>query len=261
VTLDDGACVVLQRYRRRPDAEHRLRVMRALRAPAAAAGIAIPRIRQSDLDADPAWVVFDALPGAPVPEADGGLEGERFPVTARAMGELLAGFRELPTIGLDLGDLWARPRRLADRAAEWIHDVPGLSAADRAVLSGVAGRVPRLFEGRPAVLAHGDFAPVNVLTEGGSLSGLLDFESVRLADPLFDAAWWAWAVSFSSASALEAAWPEFLHGAAIDPAEPRLTDRVRTLQLLRMLELLADPTTLSPDVRGVVDTRLKEMIR
>ena len=38
------------------------------------------------------------------------------------------------------------------------------------------------------MLAHGDFAPVNVVTDGTSLTGLLDFESVRLADPLFDVA-------------------------------------------------------------------------
>jgi hypothetical protein len=53
---------VVQRYRRRQDAEHRLRVMRALWTPAAEAGIAIPRIREFDLDTDPAWVIFDALP-------------------------------------------------------------------------------------------------------------------------------------------------------------------------------------------------------
>jgi aminoglycoside phosphotransferase (APT) family kinase protein len=46
---------------------------------------------------------------------------------------------------------------------------------------------------------------VNVLTDGVSVTGLLDFESVRLADPLFDVAWWAWAVGFSSPSVLEAA--------------------------------------------------------
>jgi len=33
------------------------------------------------------------------------------------------------------------------------------------------------------MLAHGDFAPVNMLTDGASLTGLLDFEAVRLADP------------------------------------------------------------------------------
>lgn len=54
MTLAGGDRVVVQRYRRRQDAEYRLRVMRALWAPADEAGIAIPRVRGSDLDADPA---------------------------------------------------------------------------------------------------------------------------------------------------------------------------------------------------------------
>jgi len=36
-----------------------------------------------------------------------------------------------------------------------------------------------------------------------------------------------------------AAWPAFLDGARIDAAEPALADRVRALQVLRMLEQLA----------------------
>jgi hypothetical protein len=37
----------------------------------------------------------------------------------------------------------------------------------------------------------------------------------------------------------EAAWPAFLAGAGIDPAEPGLPERVRVLQVLRMMEQLA----------------------
>ena len=54
VTLAGGDRVVVQSYRRRQDAEYRLRVMRVLWTPAAEAGIAIPRILEFDLDADPA---------------------------------------------------------------------------------------------------------------------------------------------------------------------------------------------------------------
>lgn len=54
VTLAAGDRVVGQRDRRRQDAEYRLRLMRALWTPATEAGIAIPRIRESDLAADPA---------------------------------------------------------------------------------------------------------------------------------------------------------------------------------------------------------------
>lgn len=166
--------------------------MRALWTPAAEAGIAIPRVREFDLDANPAWVIFDALPGVPVPEAgDAALEGACFPAMARSMGELLAAFRALPTEGLEIDDLWADPERLAARAAGWAEEIPALADSERTALRGLLQRVPALFAKRSVVLAHGDFAPVNVLTDGESLTGLLDFESVRLADPLFDVAWWA----------------------------------------------------------------------
>jgi aminoglycoside phosphotransferase (APT) family kinase protein len=258
VTLDGGERVVVQRYRRRQDADYRLRVMRALHAPAAQAGITIPRIREADLDADPAWVIFDALPGVPVPDA--GLESPHFPAMARAMGELLAAFRTLPTTGLQLDDLWADPERLAAHAARWVDDIPALGAPERGALIGLVDRVPALFAGRPAVLAHGDFAPVNVLTDGESVTGLLDFESVRLADPLFDVAWWAWAVSFASPPVLEAAWPAFLHAAGIDASDPELAARVRALQVLRTLELLAE-ARLSPGVERIVADRLQTILR
>ena len=260
VTLGSGERVVVQRYRRRQDPEYRLQVMRALWQPAAEAGIAIPRVREADLDAGPAWVCFDLLPGVPVAEAgDAGLGGPRFPAMARAMGELLARFRRLPTGGLELDDRWADPGRLAAHADRWVRQLPELTAAERTALADLLDRVPPLFADRPVVLAHGDFAPVNVLTDGRSLTGLVDFESVRLADPLFDVAWWAWAVSFAPPTVLESAWPPFLHGAGIDATDPRLPVRVRALQLLRMLELLAGPS-LTPEVHGIVADRLHGML-
>lgn len=120
--------------------------------------------------------------------------------------------------------------------------------------------MPTLFAERPAVLAHGDFAPVNVLTDGIAITGLLDLESVRLADQLFDVAWWAWAVSFSPGGVQEGAWPAFLEGAAIETDDPGLPDRVRSLQVLRMLELLAG-SSLASQVRSVVATKLRSTLR
>jgi aminoglycoside phosphotransferase (APT) family kinase protein len=248
VTLENGERIVVQRYRRPQDAAHRLRVMDALREPAAAAGIAIPRVRESNLDADPAWVVFEALPGAAVPDAVR-LDGPGFPEIARAMGELLAVFRELPTP--ELGDLWTDPQRLAAAGADWAEQV--LDPTERAKAAALIERVPVLFAGRPAVLAHGDFAPVNVLVDDGAITGLLDFEAVRLADPLFDVAWWAWSVSFGPREAFDTAWPEFLAGAGVDAADPDLPERLRALQVLRMLELVAGKILESGVARIVAD--------
>ena len=250
VTLRTGERVVVQRYRRREDAEYRVRVMQALHGPAATSGIAIPHVRDVNLDADPPWVVFDALPGDPIPAV--GLDDPRFPRMARAMGELLAAFRTLPTAGLDLDDRWAHPSCLAAHAADWTAGVPAARA--------VAEQIPALFSGRSAVLAHGDFSPVNVLTDGMSLTGLLDFDSVRLADPLFDVAWWCWSVSFGPPGVLASARPGFLEAAGVDASDPHLEARLHALQVLRMCELLAGDS-LEGSVRTAVEDRLRHSLR
>jgi hypothetical protein len=258
VTLTSGERVVVQHYGSRGDAEYRLRVTQRLGPPARRAGIVIPAIRAFDLDAEPPWIIFAALPGVPVPMAgEVGLCGSRFAVMARAMGALVARLRGLPMAGLRLRDTWADTGRLAAMASRWIDAMPALAAGERAALGRLLRDLPDLFAGRPAVLAHGDFVPVNVLTDGEAITGLLDFEAARLADPLFDVAWWAWAVSFGPLSALESGWMPFLDGAGIDATDPLLHPRIRVLQILRMLEMLATRPGLRPDVRRVVTDRLR----
>jgi hypothetical protein len=136
VTLDGGERVVVQRYRRRADAEYRLRMMRGLRDPAAEAGIRLPQVRESSLDSDPAWVVYDLLPGLPAPEAgeaapgqprcagpgqvivpgeqvevvDGGLGGQRGQEVAGRQDVALGG--DLQPGGQDRGGPDDRPGRL-----------------------------------------------------------------------------------------------------------------------------------------------------
>ncbi len=261
LTLANGDRLVVQRYRRRADAAYRLRIMQALRLPAAQLGIPIPEIRRFDLQAEPPWAIFEPLPGRPAPEAGkSSLEGPRFPFVAGQMGELLRRLQRLPTNGLALNQEWAEPARLASGAAAWAESAPGLDNAQRAALAALIAEWPALFAGRPAVFAHGDFAPVNVLVDGETITGLVDFESVRLADPLFDPAWWAWSVEFHGLPVLRRAWPSFLQGAGIDPHEPHLAERIRALQTLRMLELIADPDATRADIRGVLIRRLQAVL-
>jgi aminoglycoside phosphotransferase (APT) family kinase protein len=247
VTTDAGERVVRQQYRRRESAEYRLRVTRALHVPAAEAGVPLPRVLRADLQDDPPWAELELMPGEPVFEhGDGAVAA-----LARPMGELLAAFRELPVEGIELDDLWAEPARLADRARDWGEAIA--DPTERTALANLLDGFADLFADRPAVLAHGDFAPVNVLTDGTAITGLIDLEDVRLADPLFDAAWWSWTVSFSDAPA--EAWPAFLDGAALEDDE----ERIEALQVLRMLELL-NGATLSADTARVVAGRLKETL-
>ncbi|RJO79276.1 aminoglycoside phosphotransferase family protein [Nocardia panacis] len=262
LTLADGERVVLQRYRGRASAERRARVMLALREPAALRGIVVPRIRHFDLDADPAWIVFDALPGLPVSaHVEMGYDSDRFGEIAVEMGRMLAAFRRLPTAGLVLDGLWSDPDRLATRAKTWAAQlVPELPRRGRAAVDAVIAELPALFAGRQPVLAHGDYGLVNVLSDGTAITGLLDFESVRMADRLFDPAWWAWSVGFAGEGVLEAAWPEFLAAARIDLAEPQLPQRIRALQVVRSLELLTERVGLTPNVARMVRDRLVEIL-
>jgi aminoglycoside phosphotransferase (APT) family kinase protein len=261
VTLTNGERVVVQRYRRRDKAEYRLRMMQALQAPLAQLDITIPVIRQLGLDDDPPWATFEPLPGLPVPEAlEDSLENPRFPFFARRMGELSARLRRLPTEGIPLNDDWADPANVAAQAVAWVKDIPELNNVQRASLSQIIEAYPILFSHRPLVVAHGDFAPVNVLIDGDSITGLIDFESVRLADPLLDAAWWAWSVGFHGPVVLQRVWRPFLQGAEIDPDEPRLSERIRALQILRLLELIAEPNAIGSDIRLVLLGRLRAML-
>lgn len=173
---------------------------------------------------------------------------------------MLAAFRELPIEGLEIERLWTDPSRLVSRATQWAAALQDLDDPERAALDSELTRVLELFEARPAVLTHGDFSPVNVLSDGRSLTGLIDFESVRLADPLFDVAWWEWSVSFSPPAVREAAWPEFLDGAGVDANDPELLSRIHSLQLLRLLELRAGDS-LAASVRPTVADRLHTSLR
>jgi aminoglycoside phosphotransferase (APT) family kinase protein len=92
------------------------------------------------------------------------------------------------------------------------------------------------------------------------VTGLVDFESVRLADPLFDVAWWAWVVEFHHPSVIQRAWTPFLEGAEIDADEYQLPDRIRSLQTLRLLELVADPNAIDSDIRRILVNQLRAIL-
>ena len=104
------------------------------------------------------------------------------------------------------------------------------------------------FAGRAACFAHGDFCPVNVLLEAGDwglearqapplVVGLLDLEFARVADPLFDVAWWGWVVRFHHPERWVHAFPRLLQAAGI-PDDPETRGRIGVLQRLRCLEVV-----------------------
>ena len=240
VTTSGGERLVVQRYRDRSLADHRIRTMAAMAGPLAQLGIAIPAARRVQLDDEPPWAIFDQLEGVPVTEAgEHGLGGAQFPRLAVRMGDLQRRIATVPAEGLDLRDGWADPRTLAADASGWLEQVADRIGVEEAeTLRRTIAEVETLFRDRPAVVAHGDFVPVNILVKEGEITGLLDFESTRLADPLFDVAWWTWVVGFHHLADLAWSLPSFLEGAGVR-RDAILEDRMHALQLLRLLELAA----------------------
>lgn len=155
---------------------------------------------------------------------------------------------EVDPTGLGLPDLWAASDRLARAARVWAAALgPELGETDRTELEDLMALLPGLLAGRPATLVHGDLVPVNVLVRDGQLAALLDLESVRLADPLLDAAWFDRIVWFHHPSEHPAAWSGFTRAAGLDPYEPTTQALLHVLPIIRILELIDG---LDPDAHA-----------
>lgn len=248
-TLADGGRLVIQRMAGRAIARHKLRLARALPARLAAAGLRAPRLLAGDASAKPPYAVREYLPGETGASRMGTLSGAI--EIAGLMGQLLPRLARVPTAGAGLGDAWADPPRLARLSGKYLarcQDLLGAPAARQ--LADTIARLPARFAGRPACFAHGDFCPVNVLLEAWeagrgagredqapAVAGLIDLEFARVADPLFDAAWWGWVVRFHHPARWAAAYPHLLAAAGIAD-DPTTRALIQALQQLRCLEVV-----------------------
>lgn len=261
VTLADGRRLVVQRITRRFYARRRLLLGEAVPPLLASAGVRAPRQLAADPDADPPYAVREFLPGTPANRLLDSPAGARD--LARAMGALLPRIAGVQARGLPLPEGWADPQRLADESrGRLLRCRSLLSEPTHAQLAGTIAALPGLFAGRPPVFAHGDFCPVNALVlpaAGGQPPevALVDFDEARLADPLFDAAWWGWVVRFHHPERWRAAWPALLAAAGIQEGAATRA-RVRALQLLRLLEALDEARAHLPQAAGSWAQRLEQ---
>ncbi len=196
------------------------------------------------------------------------------------MGELLPRLAAVPTGGAGLSDAWAAPERLARQARLQLARRGALLGPAAPALAATIERLPARFADRPACFAHGDFCPVNVLLGAADLGlgasgeseasgpnpqtpgvvGLLDLEFARMADPLFDAAWWGWVVRYHHPERWAAAYPQLLAAASISSDEPTLA-RIHDLQLLRCLEMVDyHARTARPTQAAMWADRLQETL-
>lgn len=132
------------------------------------------------------------------------------------------------------------------------------SALDKRTRAALDAAVDRLDANPdpPAVFAHGDFAPINVILDTeGEVVALLDLEHARVGSPLLDAAWWSWVVRHHHPDAWSVGWRSFATAADIDPDGAIELD-IRALQLTRLLESVA--LAVDDDTRSRWIRRLTE---
>jgi aminoglycoside phosphotransferase (APT) family kinase protein len=128
------------------------------------------------------------------------------------------------------------------------------SEAVRAVLD----RIPVLLAA-PPIVAHGDLAPVNLLVDVERLTGILDLERLRLAPPLFDAAWFRLLVRHHHPERWPDAGPPFLAALGIPDCGAKAA-ALDDLAALACLEMLAALPSRSPG-RVAWATRALERLR
>jgi len=282
VTVEDGGRLVVQRINSRTLAGHKLHLARVLPERLAAVGLRAPRLLSADAAADPPYAVREYLPGDPGASLMGTVEGAI--QVARAMGALLPQLALVNTADVGLSDAWASPANLAHHARQQLaRCLPLLDAATGSALEATIAEVATRFIERQAAFAHGDFCPVNVLlgTGDGGLGtasadsasslllptpnsqlptreavALLDLEFARIADRLFDAAWWGWVVRYHHPARWLHAWPQLLAAARI-PDDAATAARIRVIQRLRCLEMIDYcATTRTRDVAQMWVARL-----
>jgi aminoglycoside phosphotransferase (APT) family kinase protein len=256
-TLEDDRRLVVQRINSRAAAGHKLHLARVLPDRLAAVGVRAPRLLSADAAAEPPYAVREYLPGESAASLMGTVAGAI--QVARAMGALLPQLALVEIAGAGLSHAWASPTSLTRMAQQQLDRCrPLLDGPTSATLEATIAEVPSHFADRPAAFAHGDFCPVNALLEIGdwrletrdvilqspisnlpppSVIGLLDLEFARIADPLFDAAWWGWVVRYHHPERWLHAWPQLLAAAGIaDNTETAV--RIRVIQRLRCLEMI-----------------------
>jgi len=155
------------------------------------------------------------------------------------LGDAWRRLHSIDPTGLPLPDAWAAPVGLADLSRARLSRAEGwLTKPEQRLAAAAIGALPEMLAGRLSGFVHGDLVPVNMLVRDGSLAAILDFEFVRLADPLLDAAWFDQVVAFHHPGAEPAAWQAFVSAAGIDANDPRTGDLLRALPLVRLLEIL-----------------------
>lgn len=223
---------------------------RSIRAAVRLAGMRVPEPDLVARDGDHAILALPFVDGRPGSELLGDAAGAT--VIGRACGEVSVRLSAIATGSLPLPGTWASGEALQIAGAAWLRRSADVlddrTAARLGELLGIAARETNRV---PAVFAHGDLAPVNVLVHERDVAAVLDLDRARLAHPLFDGAWFAWVVGHHHPDVARVAWRAFATRTGLPDREPGAFAWLQPLQLLERLAV-AD----APAERSTWSTRL-----
>jgi aminoglycoside phosphotransferase (APT) family kinase protein len=238
VDLADGRRLAVARLAAGETAASIVALTRLVRPRLLAAGVPVPAVVELGTAAAAGVLVTEFVEGAPGAElldVDGGpaLVGSLLGTTWRTLAAIDPTGLPLPAMQGIAADGASSAAGLA-RANRW------LSRSEQRQLALVVDAGTNLQADRQPGFAHGDLAPVNILVRDGALAALLDFESIRLADPLLDPAWFQWIVAFHHPAAEPEAWRAFVASSRLDDGDVVARELLRILPTVRLLEILDD---------------------
>ena len=172
---------------------------------------------------------------------------------AVAMGRAAAKIRSVPVHGLGLSTTWTDPATLEAELEGWLATVregmpSGTWRERQAALPAVAAAAAS----GPAVLAHGDLVPVNLLVDGPRVA-ILDLEAARSAPPAFDIARAGAVIGRYHPAAWRAMEGPLLEAAAI-PRNHETAAQLGAMAAALALESAADAVRTGEDARRVAET-------
>lgn len=228
----DGRTIVLQRRVDRSDPTGpRARAVREL---VRAAGLPTPEPVRVSLAGDEVVVALPFIDGIVAAELLGTDRGAA--LVGRVCGEIAARLGAMDPAGIRLSRMWTSGDSLRVATHDWIERLPvALPTATRERLLVALERAAREVDAASPRLVHGDLAPVNVLVRDDRLAAVLDLDRTQLAHPLYDAAWFAWVVSFHHGDTAEAAWDAYAREADVAARSPAAMAWMWPLQLLERL--------------------------
>jgi aminoglycoside phosphotransferase (APT) family kinase protein len=212
VDVTDGSAFVVQR---RVDGSDPTRPRaRAIRDVVRAAGLPVPEPTRRALVAGDVVVTMPFVDGVVAAELLGTNRGAQ--IVGRVCGEVGARLGAVNPKGVPLPRTWASGDSLRVATHARMERLPHalLTGTRRDLLVALDHAVLEVDAVKPR-LAHGDLAPVNVLVLDDRLTAVLDLDRAQLAHPLYDAAWFAWVVSFHHAAVAEAACEAYAGAAGI----------------------------------------------